>query len=385
MTKERVEQLIVADGRRYELGARLGEGQFGIVYRSRDTWQGEDVAVKSICPSKQAKMGEKRLHREICVLAALDHPHIVRMLNLVCDHGCDDLWIVMELVDGEELTDILKRMEGRRLPDNTARCYLQQLLSAVHYMHTQNIAHRDLKPPNLMVNTKTGVLKVTDFGLSNVQETDAEGNVLTRMELVTRCGTPYYIAPEVVPRAKRTDAKKSGYSGFKSDMWSMGIILYNMLSGALPFVGRDLTELFGQIRAGTYPLPDHVSSGAREAIARLLVVDPRQRADCRELVAVEWVADGFPRQALAVDAFDVSADAMSLVSTAMHQWSLRSSPLTDAGHPGFGAGDSRGGLLGEAEPGRHNLGKESARGKDPNRHAYEQKLAEMRRMAAASE
>ena len=144
-----------------------------------------------------------------------------------------------------------------RLGENEARHFFQQIVSGVEYCHRNMVVHRDLKPENLLLDAKSNV-KIADFGLSNVMR---DGHFLK-----TSCGSPNYAAPEVI----------SGklYSGPEVDVWSCGVILYALLCGSLPFDDESIPNLFKKIKGGVYTLPSHLSPGARDLIARALLVDP---------------------------------------------------------------------------------------------------------------
>ena len=144
--------------------------------------------------------------------------------------------------------------------------YLRQILAGVGYCHSLNICHRDLKPENILL-TKTGQIKVADFGMAALHQGPGH-------KLETSCGSPHYAAPEVV--------KGGAYRGDKTDIWSIGIILYATLAGKLPFdtdaTGDDLVRaLVPKIKKGVYSMPDHFSPEAADLIWRMLQVDPGNR------------------------------------------------------------------------------------------------------------
>lgn len=147
----------------------------------------------------------------------------------------------------------------------------------VRYVHAQGVAHRDLKPENLLIG-KTG-LKIADFGLSNIQLTSS-GEVPDQMHLQTVCGTPNYVAPEVL--------EKEGYNGFLADVWSCGVINYVMLSGYLPFRDPNIPNLLAKILKGDYEMCPHFSAPCADVTGKMLQRDPAARATVQEIVSHPW-------------------------------------------------------------------------------------------------
>ena len=131
----------------------------------------------------------------------------------------------------------------------------------MHYCHQQQVAHRDLKPENLLL-TRGGELKVSDFGLSNLQFVDEGGQVSSSLKLRTVCGTPNYVAPEVFNT-------QNGYDGFKADLWSCGVILYQLLSGYLPFRAKQVSEVLSKIRNLPPQADKSISPEAQDLIGML--------------------------------------------------------------------------------------------------------------------
>lgn len=204
---------------KYEMGKMLGRGTFAKVYHGKELANGESVAIKVI-NKDQLKTEEmmKLITREISIMRLVRHPNIVEIKEVLATKA--KIYIIMEYVKGGEL--FAKIAEGR-LREDVARKYFQQLISAVDFVHSRGVVHRDLKPENLLLD-ENGDLKVTDFGLSALTDKQHDG---AGFLLHTQCGTPAYIAPEVL--------KKKGYDGAKADIWSCGIILYVLLAGFLPF------------------------------------------------------------------------------------------------------------------------------------------------------
>ena len=166
--------------------------------------------------------------------------------------------IVIELAAGGDLLSYVRKR--RTLKEDVAKSLFKQLVTALSYCHERRIVHRDVKLDNILL-TIDGRVKLCDFGVS---KQTAPGEVMTE-----RCGTPAYIAPEVL--------KEQGYGGCKSDLWSAGVVLYAMLYGSVPFKANNMPELQDSIRAAAYKLADSVSEPARDLIVKILEVDPKKR------------------------------------------------------------------------------------------------------------
>jgi serine/threonine protein kinase len=173
-------------------------------------------------------------------------------------------------------------VQAKRFEENVARRYFQQLISGMDYCHSQGIAHRDLKPENLLLD-ENDLLKISDFGLSALS---AASDGRQKM-LMTTCGTPNYVAPEVL--------KEKGYKGFTADVWSCGVILYVMLAGYLPFEDDSMSGLFNKIEKGDFEMPDFFSSDVKQLIAKMLVVDPNKRLTIKEILENKWFKVGFKK------------------------------------------------------------------------------------------
>ncbi|RVW80863.1 SNF1-related protein kinase catalytic subunit alpha KIN10 [Vitis vinifera] len=202
------------------------------------------------------------------------HPHIIRLYEVI--ETPSDIFVVMEYVKSGELFDYI--VEKGRLQEEEARNFFQQIISGVEYCHRNMVVHRDLKPENLLLDSKCNV-KIADFGLSNIMR---DGHFLK-----TSCGSPNYAAPEVI----------SGrlYAGPEVDVWSCGVILYALLCGTLPFDDENIPNLFKKIKGGIYTLPSHLSTGARDLIPRMLIVDPMKRMTIPEIRQHPWFQAHLPR------------------------------------------------------------------------------------------
>ncbi|XP_058008481.1 CBL-interacting serine/threonine-protein kinase 9 isoform X2 [Hevea brasiliensis] len=243
---------------KYELGRTLGEGTFAKVKFAKNVETGDGVAIKILDREQilRLKMVEQ-LKREISTMKLIKHPNVIKIYEVMASKS--KIYIVLEFVDGGELFD--KIASRGRLKEDEARRYFQQLINAVDYCHSRGVSHRDLKPENLLLDSY-GVLKVSDFGLSAVLSKQVQGDGL----LHTACGTPNYVAPEVL--------KDKGYDGTGSDVWSCGVILFVLMAGYLPFDEPNLMGLYRKICSADFAFPSWFSSGARKLIKRILDPNP---------------------------------------------------------------------------------------------------------------
>jgi len=255
---------------KYEIGRTLGEGTFGKVKHAVNVETKEAVAIKVLDKERIQKqsMGSQ-IKKEISIMKQLEHPNVVKLKEVLASRT--KIFIVLELVTGGELFDRI--VKSGRLEEGPARSYFRQLVSGVAYCHSQGVAHRDLKPENLLLDAD-GVLKISDFGLSALY--DGEDGASRSQMLHTTCGTPNYVAPEVL--------QNEGYVGRVADCWSIGVILYVLLAGFLPFDESTMSALFDKIKRADYAYPDFFGKPVTELIDTLLVADPKARAT---LAAVE--------------------------------------------------------------------------------------------------
>jgi len=258
----------------YDIKGELGKGAFSVVKLAIHKKTGDKVAVKIIDNTQcSAESDTKRLKTEVDILKTVKHTNIVGLRDLF--ENPQNLYLVMELVTGGELFD--KIVEKGQYSEKEASSTVKKILSAVDYLHSINIAHRDLKPENLLLggDDDTNVL-LSDFGLSKIISQD------TMME--TACGTPYYVAPEVL--------SAQGYDK-EVDLWSIGVITYLLLCGFPPFYGETLPEVFEQIMKADYEFPDpywtDISKDAKDFISKLLVVDAKKRLTAKQAMEHPWI------------------------------------------------------------------------------------------------
>jgi len=263
----------------YDLKEQIGKGAFAVVHLAISKKTSEKCAVKIIDKKEaNAEQDEKRLQTEVTILKRVKQENIVDLKDMY--ETPLKLYLVMELVTGGELFD--KIVEKGSYSEKEASIVVRKILNAVHYLHTNGIAHRDLKPENLLLRSENDTdVMLSDFGLSKIIGED------TMMQ--TACGTPYYVAPEVL--------SATGY-GPEVDLWSVGVITYLLLCGFPPFYGESLPEVFEQIMKAEYDFPEpywnDITKEAKDLISKLLVVDPKKRKTAKEALEHPWIKNGGP-------------------------------------------------------------------------------------------
>ncbi|KAJ1909972.1 hypothetical protein IWQ60_010896 [Tieghemiomyces parasiticus] len=290
----------------------LGSGTYGTVRLAVEKATKTEFAVKiipkSILKAKSESKAEHYVLSEIDILQRLSHPNIVSLKEIYQTHEC--IYLVMDLAQGGELYEQLF-VKGS-YTEYDARRIVQQVLSGVVYLHDRDIVHRDLKPENLLLrdHSPDADILITDFGLSKIlPHRDSV--------LLTACGTPGYVAPEVLSQV--------GY-GKPVDLWSTGVIAYCLLCGYTPFWGEDTPALFESIRRGEYEFEDDywhgISAAAKAFIARLLQVDPTRRPTAQEALDDPWFkVDANASSVPAVDLTEVvknNLQAKRTVQKAIH-------------------------------------------------------------------
>ncbi|XP_022768517.1 CBL-interacting serine/threonine-protein kinase 8-like isoform X7 [Durio zibethinus] len=257
--------MVVRKVGKYEIGRTIGEGTFAKVKFAQNTETGESVAMKVLDRSTiiKHKMVDQ-IKREISIMKLVRHPYVVRLHEVIASRT--KIYIILEFITGGELFDkiadgklVIMQIHNGRLSEAEARRYFQQLIDGVEYCHSKGVYHRDLKPENLLLDS-LGNLKISDFGLSALPE---QGVSLLR----TTCGTPNYVAPEVLSH--------KGYDGAVADVWSCGVILYVLMAGYLPFDELDLTTLYSKIERAEFSCPSWFPVGAKSLIHRILDPNPQ--------------------------------------------------------------------------------------------------------------
>ncbi|KAK9163476.1 hypothetical protein Syun_004378 [Stephania yunnanensis] len=254
---------------KYEVGRTVGEGTFAKVKFAQNTESGESVAMKVLDRTTiiKHKMVDQ-IKREISIMKLVRHPYIVRLHEVLASRT--KIYIILEFITGGELFD--KIVHHGRLSESESRRYFQQLIDGVDYCHSKGVYHRDLKPENLLLDSQ-GNLKISDFGLSALPP---QGVSMLR----TTCGTPNYVAPEVLSH--------KGYDGAIADVWSCGVILYVLMAGYLPFDEIDLTTLYSKIEHADFSCPSWFPVGAKSLIHKILDPNPLTRIRIEEIRNDEW-------------------------------------------------------------------------------------------------
>nr|UFP37819.1 CIPK4 [Lonicera japonica] len=272
---------------KYELGKLLGYGAFAKVYHARNIRTGQSVAIKAVCKQKALKEGlTAQLKREISIMRRLHHSHIVRLFEVLATKT--KVYFVLEFAKGGEL---FTKVSKGRFSEDLSRRYFQQLISAIGFCHSRGVFHRDLKPENLLLDENWD-LKVTDFGLSAVADQIHPDGLLH-----TLCGTPAYVAPEILA--------KKGYDGAKVDIWSCGIILYVLNAGYLPFNDPNLMVMYRKIYKGQFRCPKWTSPDLKRFLSRLLDTNPETRITVDEIINDSWFREGYSQTKLSEGNFEL--------------------------------------------------------------------------------
>ncbi|XP_009799130.1 CBL-interacting serine/threonine-protein kinase 1-like [Nicotiana sylvestris] len=256
---------------KYDVGRTLGEGNFGKVKYARHVDSGQPFAIKILEKAPILDLNFiAQIKREIGSSKLLKHPNVVRLYEVLANKS--KIYLVLEYVNGGELFD---RIASKgKLKEAQGRKFFQQLIDGVSYCHNKGVFHRDLKLENVLIDTK-GNIKITDFGLSALPQQFWEDGLLH-----TTCGSPNYVAPEIL--------SNKGYDGATSDTWSCGVILYVILTGQLPFDDENLAILYKKIFKGDVHIPKWLSLGAKNLIKKILDPNPRTRITMAEIKIDEW-------------------------------------------------------------------------------------------------
>ncbi|KAG0477031.1 hypothetical protein HPP92_013430 [Vanilla planifolia] len=267
---------------KYQLDRLLGCGSSAKVYSARNLQSGQSVAIKSFSkPIVPESSLSDHIKREVFILRRLRHPHIIRLHEVLASRS--RIYFVLDLAKGGDL--FTRVSEAGRLSENLSRLYFQQLIAAIGYCHSRGVFHRDLKLENLLLD-ENGDLKVSDFGLSALPDQIKSDGLFH-----TVCGTPVYVAPEILA--------KKGYDAAAVDLWSCGVILFVLVAGYLPFNDYNLATLYRKIYRGEYRCPTWTSSELRSLIGRLLDTNPKTRITIDEILRDPWFKKGLDKEKLA--------------------------------------------------------------------------------------
>nr|XP_060640506.1 MAP/microtubule affinity-regulating kinase 4 isoform X2 [Anolis sagrei ordinatus] len=256
----------------YRLLKTIGKGNFAKVKLARHILTGREVAIKIIDKTQLNPTSLQKLFREVRIMKGLNHPNIVKLFEVIETEKT--LYLVMEYASAGEVFDYL--VSHGRMKEKEARAKFRQIVSAVHYCHQKNIVHRDLKAENLLLDADANI-KIADFGFSN--------EFTLGSKLDTFCGSPPYAAPELFQGKK--------YDGPEVDIWSLGVILYTLVSGSLPFDGQNLKELRERVLRGKYRVPFYMSTDCENILRRFLVLNPAKRCTLEQIMKDKWINIGY--------------------------------------------------------------------------------------------
>ncbi|XP_067280179.1 serine/threonine-protein kinase MARK2 isoform X8 [Pseudorasbora parva] len=256
----------------YRLLKTIGKGNFAKVKLAKHVLTGKEVAVKIIDKTQLNSSSLQKLFREVRIMKLLNHPNIVKLFEVIETEKT--LYLVMEYASGGEVFDYL--VAHGRMKEKEARAKFRQIVSAVQYCHQKCIVHRDLKAENLLLDADMNI-KIADFGFSNEFTL---GN-----KLDTFCGSPPYAAPELFQGKK--------YDGPEVDVWSLGVILYTLVSGSLPFDGQNLKELRERVLRGKYRIPFYMSTDCENLLKKFLILNPTKRGSLEQQIMKDrWMNGG---------------------------------------------------------------------------------------------
>uniref|UniRef100_A0A8C6GYI4 Serine/threonine-protein kinase SIK3 n=1 Tax=Mus spicilegus TaxID=10103 RepID=A0A8C6GYI4_MUSSI len=255
----------------YEIDRTIGKGNFAVVKRATHLVTKAKVAIKIIDKSQLDEENLKKIFREVQIMKMLCHPHIIRLYQVMETERM--IYLVTEYASGGEIFDHL--VAHGRMAEKEARRKFKQIVTAVYFCHCRNIVHRDLKAENLLLDANLNI-KIADFGFSNLF---TPGQLLK-----TWCGSPPYAAPELF------EGKE--YDGPKVDIWSLGVVLYVLVCGALPFDGSTLQNLRARVLSGKFRIPFFMSTECEHLIRHMLVLDPNKRLSMEQICRHKWMKLG---------------------------------------------------------------------------------------------
>ncbi|CEG41704.1 camk camkl ampk protein kinase [Plasmopara halstedii] len=291
----------------YVLGETIGKGTFGKVKLGMHVLTGEKVAVKILEKKRIIRAADMdRVVREIKILKRNRHPNVIQLYEVI--DAPDHIYLIMEHVDGGEMFEYI--VAHRRICEPEAAYLFRQIVDGLAYLHSNKVTHRDLKPENLLLQSNpnveaqsplsTLVVKIVDFGLSNMHD----GGRLLR----TACGSPCYAAPEMIQGRL--------YCGPVADMWSLGVVLFAMVCGYLPFEDSNTNMLYKKILNANYTMPTFLSANVQDLIRRILETDPEKRYTVDNIRQHPWLADV---ETSHYTLYDIYGGVPSQESTARHE------------------------------------------------------------------
>ncbi|XP_028321250.1 serine/threonine-protein kinase SIK3 homolog isoform X2 [Gouania willdenowi] len=257
----------------YEIERTIGKGNFAVVKLATHIITKAKVAIKIVDKTQLDDENLKKIFREVQIMKLLRHPHIIRLYQVMETERM--IYLVTEYASGGEIFDHL--VAHGRMAEKDARKKFKQIVAAVHFCHCRSIVHRDLKAENLLLDHNLNI-KIADFGFSNLF---SRGQLLK-----TWCGSPPYAAPELF------EGKE--YDGPKVDIWSLGVVLYVLVCGALPFDGSTLQNLRARVLSGKFRIPFFMSTDCEYLIRHMLVLEPSRRLSMEQICKNKWMRQGDP-------------------------------------------------------------------------------------------
>lgn len=258
----------------YVMGEELGKGAFAPVKKATHKGSKTTCAVKLYQKDKLKPDDAEKLKREIVILQSLDHPNIIKLLDIFSEKVW--IYLVMEYVPGGELFDRI--VQKKSYNESEARDISRVMCQAMEYCHENHVCHRDLKPDNILLVSRQNDtnIKIVDFGFAK--------KAIKSNSLSTQCGTPAYIAPEIIYGVPY---------GTEVDMWSLGVVMYILLSGYPPFHASNHKDLFELIKRGMYKFHDDhwskISNEAKDLVSDMLQVDPKKRVTAHKALYSKWM------------------------------------------------------------------------------------------------
>ena len=253
---------------KYRILKLIGNGAFSVVKLGFDMFTNQPVAVKIISKSVISdQLPVEHIMKVNEILKMLDHPGIAKFIDFLEDEN--NYYVITEYCEGGELFDFI--ISRKRVEEPLAKKLFKQIVLTVDYMHKKGIIHRDLKPENILL-TETKSIKIIDFGLANDHANEP---------LHDRCGSPCYIAPESLTQTE--------YYGIPADVWSLGVILYTLVDGSLPWNYQDANRMYQQITTGDFPMPTTISVQCQDLLKNILNPDPNKRFSTEQILMHPWL------------------------------------------------------------------------------------------------
>lgn len=304
--------------KQYTLSADLGHGAYSTVCKAFSKTNRRNFAMKIFPKSNLREQGgSERFQREINSMACLRHDNLVALYDFFWDEN--NFYMVIDYCPGGELFDYIVKHD--HLDEPVAALVFKQIVSAIHYCHSKGVAHRDLKPENVLID-RFPHIKVSDFGLC--------GFINSNEMMKTFCGSPAYCAPECLSKIQ--------YDGRMSDVWSLGTILYAMVTGDNPWNCSNTSKMIQQILAGNYTVPDFLSEDCKDLISNMLIVNPSERISVQKILEHPWLLLAneakikMPPKARDIDNRNSQLPPLSNMSMGdMHDMMIKASNYGDSG------------------------------------------------------